>query len=275
MNSFISIAGVLAEAIELVQVNRTDNISLQNASIVSNNIVTTIQAMAQGSIIGALPSIEAPFVLTAPSLKVVSQRKWKLDLLMNNMSVSADATNSTQNYTAVERSNIWFSVNRTFDRVILPAAFVSNSMRNSSSAILDTVFFSSRVNVYSYLDPLESTVSASIVSMSLYDVNETTRKSIREIHVENLTSPIFIGISHSPIPPNFEPVCQFFNTSASQLSPHGCQFYAKLKDNYTICACNHLTDFTLTLVYVPPRSLSQSDLFNFFNWKSMCINDSK
>ena len=64
------------------------------------------------------------------------------------------------------------------------------------------------------------------------------------VTVTNLSTPILITIPHTPLLDNSTVECRFWDPVLLEQSTEGCELVATFT-NYSVCSCDHLTDFSM------------------------------
>ncbi|XP_071115301.1 adhesion G-protein coupled receptor G6-like isoform X1 [Haliotis cracherodii] len=83
--------------------------------------------------------------------------------------------------------------------------------------------------------------------------------SVPNVIIANLTDPVIIHLPH--LKKNaVNPRCVFWRDNGAGWSTDGCEVKEDVKDSYTTCACNHLTNFALLMdVYERGADVSEAD----------------
>jgi hypothetical protein len=66
------------------------------------------------------------------------------------------------------------------------------------------------------------------------------------VTVANLSIPILITIPHPPMPDNATIECRYWDPLLLEQRTDGCELVESFT-NYSVCACDHLTDFSMGL----------------------------
>lgn len=119
-------------------------------------------------------------------------------------------------------------------------------------------------NGFEYSDTVSSNLSTSIVSFSLFDA---VTGSV--LTVSDTASPFLITIPHDSIETsgnasqNYVTFCRFWDPLALQWRGDGCEVVSR-SNTSTVCACDHLTDFSVDIRDFQPRyqRLSAQDFRN-------------
>ncbi|XP_067675291.1 adhesion G-protein coupled receptor G6-like isoform X2 [Haliotis asinina] len=83
--------------------------------------------------------------------------------------------------------------------------------------------------------------------------------SVPNVIIANLTDPVILHLPH--LKKNaVNPRCVFWRDNGAGWSTDGCEVKEDVKDTYTVCACNHLTNFALLMdVYEGGTNISETD----------------
>ncbi|XP_046549118.1 uncharacterized protein LOC124259074 [Haliotis rubra] len=83
--------------------------------------------------------------------------------------------------------------------------------------------------------------------------------SVPNVIIANLTDPVILHLPH--LKKNaVNPRCVFWRDNGAGWSTDGCEVKEDVKDTYTVCACNHLTNFALLMdVFEEGTTISETD----------------
>ncbi len=191
---------------------------------VAASITNTAAIITTGMLIGAVPDMP-PTRVESPLASISAQR------------TSTAALTSSSNMSVLPTSS---PVN-----VNLPSSLTRDTFKNGTPAALDFNCVTYSSNIYSFADSTaKSSTSAPIVSFSVANGGVPVK-------VAGLSKPIMLTIPHQRMPPGYAPKCRYWSESKSTWSSDGCKVHFAT-ENFTICACTHLTAFNVETEFIPP-----------------------
>jgi hypothetical protein len=113
-----------------------------------------------------------------------------------------------------------------------------------STQVYDMVAVVSDVDPFKYAESNQTANSTGKVSISGSVSLKFSSPVTGAVTVTNLSIPILITIPHPPMPDNETVECRYWDPILLEQRTDGCELVASFS-NYSVCACDHLTDFSI------------------------------
>jgi hypothetical protein len=113
-----------------------------------------------------------------------------------------------------------------------------------STQVYDMVAVVSDVDQFKYAESNQTAIFTGKVSISGSVSLKFSSPATGAVTVTNLSIPILITIPHPPMLDNETVECRYWDPILLEQRTDGCELVASFS-NYSVCACDHLTDFSM------------------------------
>ena len=119
----------------------------------------------------------------------------------------------------------------------------------------------------------ESTSISGMVSLTFYSPNS---RIVSAVSISNLSTPFLLTIPHAPLGVDNASQCRWWDPTTREQRTEGCEVDVNASHaNQTVCACNHLTDFTVGFTETfellgTMEALAASD-FEALTWEQLIV----